>query len=59
MLGVLDEDDKESSEEDKDDKEKGKRTRDRVLQFAVRTQNHHLWNYLQKPKELGIQHMAA
>eukprot|EP00957_Ditylum_brightwellii_P135905 10366177-Ditylum_brightwellii.AAC.2 len=32
MLGVLNEDEEESSGEDKDDKEKGKRTRDRVLQ---------------------------
>eukprot|EP00957_Ditylum_brightwellii_P035703 2707231-Ditylum_brightwellii.AAC.1 len=35
ILGVLDEEDDKSSGEDKDDKEKGKRTRDRVLQVQT------------------------
>eukprot|EP00957_Ditylum_brightwellii_P180571 13755070-Ditylum_brightwellii.AAC.1 len=28
-------------------------------QFAVRTQKHYLWNYLQKPKDQGIWHVVA
>ena len=28
-------------------------------QFAARTQKHYLWNYLQKPKDLGIWHVVA
>eukprot|EP00957_Ditylum_brightwellii_P203225 15333757-Ditylum_brightwellii.AAC.1 len=40
-------------------KEKRKRNRDRVLQYAARTQKHYLWKYLCKLKELGIWHVVA
>eukprot|EP00957_Ditylum_brightwellii_P091245 6946912-Ditylum_brightwellii.AAC.2 len=75
ILGVIDEDEEESSGEDKDDKEKGKNDKGQSSasagtpagitketysssmrkfmhsyfvnhQFAARTQNHYLWNYL-------------
>eukprot|EP00957_Ditylum_brightwellii_P107952 8234713-Ditylum_brightwellii.AAC.1 len=28
-------------------------------QFAARIQKHYLWNYLRKPKDLGIRHVVA